>query len=47
MQIIQENKYNNWNIQKISIEKNKQIRTFREWEIWYISMWENIWFEQD
>ena len=39
--------FENWNLEKQQIEKIKNLRTFREWEIWYISMWKNIWYEQN
>jgi len=40
-------KFNKWNSLKKEINKNDKIPFFRNWQIWYISMWVNIWFEQD
>ena len=39
--------FEKWNQEKILLNKNNNLRTYREWELWYISMWKNIWFEQD
>jgi len=41
------NKFDNWNIKKKFLNKNDKIPFFREWQVWFISMWENIWFEQN
>lgn len=43
----QEKTFKEWNDEKEDIENKVNLRTFREWEIWYISMWKNIWFEQN
>jgi len=32
---------------KQNINKKVKILYFREWQIWYINMWINIWFEED
>jgi len=42
-----EKTYKDWNFKKEKLEKTQKLRTFREWEIWYISMWKNIWFEEN
>ena len=42
-----EKSFEDWNDEKEKIDKNNKLRTFREGEIWYISMWKNIWFEQN
>jgi len=39
--------FNLWNENKKELDKQENIKYFREWQIWYISMWINIWFEQD
>lgn len=43
------NKFNNWNIQKQTLNniEDEFIPYFREWQVWFIAMWINIWFEQD
>jgi len=40
-------KFDKWNKIKKEIHKKDEIPFFRNWQIWYISMWVNIWFEQD
>lgn len=42
-----EEKYDNWNKLKKKINNTEKDINFHEREIWYISMWENIWFEQN
>jgi len=39
--------FNKWSNLKKEINKKYKIPFFRDWQIWYISMWINIWFEQD
>jgi len=41
------NKFNNWNKNKIIIEKAEYNKIFNQWEIWYAKIWKNIWFEED
>lgn len=40
-------KYNKWHINKIRINYKNINSIFNEWEIWYTSIWKNIWFEED
>ena len=47
MKLKQEKTFKEWNLEKEKLDKSKKIRTFREGEIWYISMWKNIWFEEN
>ena len=44
-----ENKFEKWNNlkQEINSTDELEIPYFREWQVWFISMWINIWFEQD
>jgi len=42
-----EDRFNIWNDIKKEINKKNKIIYFHEREIWFISMWKNIWFEQD
>ena len=39
--------FDKWNILKKEIDNNKNIPYFREGQIWFVSMWINIWFEQN
>ena len=39
--------FENWNKLKINLNETEKNINFHEREIWYISMWENIWFEQN
>ncbi len=39
--------FDKWNILKKEIDNNKNIPYFREGQICFISMWINIWFEQN
>ena len=39
--------FNIWNKLKINLNDSEKNINFHEKEIWYISMWENIWFEQN
>lgn len=34
-----------WNIKKKSIDKEKRAPYFKEWQIWFLSVWLNIWVE--
>jgi len=47
MKLKKEKNFIEWNNEKENIDNKKNLRTFREWEIWYISMWKNIWFEEN
>lgn len=40
-------KFDNWNNQKKEVQEKNNIPYFYEREIWYISMWLNVWYEQD
>ncbi len=37
----------NWHKIKSKLIKNNKKLYFREWQIWFISMWLNIWFEEN
>ena len=39
--------FDKWCNLKKEINRKNKIPFFRDWQIWYISMWINIWFEQD
>ncbi len=39
--------YKKWHELKISIENDDKSILFNEREIWWCSVWENIWYEQD
>jgi mRNA interferase MazF len=41
------NKFNNWNKNKILIEKSEYNKIFSQWEIWYTKIWKNVWYEED
>ena len=41
------NKFEKWNKLKIKLNNLNRNINFHEKEIWYISLWENIWFEQN
>lgn len=46
--MIQSNEiFNFWNNKKINIVKSFYVKEFNEWEIWFLSMGKNIWFEED
>jgi hypothetical protein len=36
-----------WNEHKIQLNKRTKIPYFKEWHIFYTSIWVNIWFEQN
>ncbi len=36
-----------WNKFKKIIDNKDSLSYFREWQVWFISMWVNIWFEQN
>ena len=40
-------KFDDWNNLKQKINKKNNIIYFREWQVWYINMWINIWYEED
>ncbi len=40
-------KFDDWNNLKQKINKKNKIVYFREWQVWYINMWINIWYEED
>jgi len=41
-------KFNQWNWVKQKIHfQNKKYFDISEWQIWFVSMWNNIWFEED
>lgn len=39
--------FQNWTEQKQNIQEKENIPYFYEREIWYVSLWVNIWTEQD
>ncbi len=39
--------FDKWNKLKKEINEKEKNIFFREWQVWYISMWKNIWFEQN
>lgn len=39
--------FDSWNNIKKDIDSRKSDIFFKKWQIWYISIWENIWFEQN
>jgi len=41
------NELENWNKLKIQLNNSNRNINFHEKEIWYMSVWENIWFEQN
>ncbi len=45
----EEEMFDLWNNEKkkIHTKSESKIPYFREWQVWFISMWINIWFEQD
>lgn len=40
-------KFDIWNIKKKDINISKSKKEFNEWEIWFLSLWKNIGFEED
>lgn len=38
---------NKWNNLKIELDKSRKSIHFHRREIWYMSIWENIWYEQN
>lgn len=36
-----------WHDMKLKLSKNNKVLFFREWQIWFISMWLNVWFEEN
>ncbi len=43
--ISEEKKFDNWNIKKKEINSSIKITYPKHREVWYISIWKNIWFE--
>jgi len=39
--------FEKWNKLKINLNEDNRDINFHEREIWYIAIWENIWFEQN
>ena len=39
--------FDKWNTEKKRIENNKKVKYPKHREVWYISMWQNIWFESN
>jgi len=37
--------FDKWNNLKKELQKNDKKYYFKEWEIWWISLWQNIWTE--
>lgn len=40
-------KFKNWLNKKVNINYSSGNKIFNEWEIWFTSLWKNIWFEED
>lgn len=43
----EEEKFEKWSELKASLNLRDEIPYFREWQVWFINMWLNIWFEQN